>query len=193
MRIHWMLAAATFAAATAAHAVQFAKRDVGPNTNAKYVKECGACHFPYQAAWLPERSWRKLMATLSQHFGENAALKPAEHQAVLDYLVANSAERARNLRSHEMLEVIKHDETPTQITRVLYLGGIHGGFLDAKFRGKPKVNTLATCSTCHLKADRGWFGAVTYEISDADFAVDDVDPSASLPVPSWMRIGGSVR
>ena len=193
MRIRWTVALAVLAAATPALGVQFARRDVGPNTSATYVKECGACHFPYQAAWLPERSWRQLMATLSQHFGENATLKPADHQAILDYLVANSAEHAKNLRSHEMLEVIKPDETPTKITQVLYLGGIHGGFLDSRFRGKPKVNTLATCSTCHQKADRGWFGAVTYEISDADFAVDDVDLSASLPVPSWMRIGGSVR
>ena len=193
MRTTWTLAAAMLAAATPAHAVQFAKRDVGPNTNATYVKECGACHFAYQAAWLPERSWRKIMATLSQHFGENAALKPSEHQVILDHLVANSAERSQNLRSHEMLEVIKPDEAPTKITQVLYLGGIHGGFLDKTFRGKPQVKTLATCSTCHPKADRGWFGAVKYEISDADFARDDVDLSASLPVPSWMRIGGSVR
>ena len=70
------------------------------------------------------------------------------------------------------------------------MGGIHGGFLDPNFKGKPLVKTLANCATCHDKADRGWFGRVTYEISDETFRTDDVDMSVSMPVPSWMRIGG---
>ena len=30
------------------------RMDVGPNTDATYVKECGGCHFAYQPGWLPE-------------------------------------------------------------------------------------------------------------------------------------------
>jgi hypothetical protein len=30
---------------------------------------------------------------------------------------------------------------------------------------------------------------VTYTISDERFRTDDVDLSASLPVPTWMRLG----
>jgi hypothetical protein len=180
------LAAATFCAEGA----QYARRDVYRNTNATYEKECGSCHFPYQPGWLPERSWRSIMSTLKSHFGENAELKVGQQQEVLSYLVANSAEKASSLRSHEMLEVIKPGETPTSITKVLYVGGIHGGFLDPAFKGKPQVKTLANCSTCHQKAERGWFSPVTYEISDETFRTDDVDMSVSMPVPAWMRIGG---
>ncbi|TRZ56674.1 MAG: hypothetical protein D4S02_15065, partial [Rhodocyclaceae bacterium] len=54
---HAAVAASLLALATAAMADP---RDVGPNTNATYVKECGACHFPYQPALMPARSWRKV-------------------------------------------------------------------------------------------------------------------------------------
>jgi hypothetical protein len=184
------LATLAFATAVTADAAQFARRDVFRNTNETYEKECGSCHFPYQAGWLPERSWRHIMSSLKDHFGENAELKVAQRQAVLDYLAANSADKANSLRSHEMMEVIKPNETPTSITKVLYVGGIHGGFLDPAFKGKPQVKTLANCSTCHHKAERGWFSPVTYEISDESFRTDDVDMSVSMPAPAWMRIRG---
>ena len=109
---------------------------------------------------------------------------------MLNYLVANSADKANSLRSHEIMEVIRPTETPTSITKVLYVGGIHGGFLDPNFKGKPQVKTLADCGVCHTKAERGWFAPVTYEISDETFRTDDVDMSASMPAPAWMRIGG---
>ena len=163
------------------------RMDVGPNTDATYVKECGSCHFAYQAGWLPERSWRRIMSTLSSHFGENATISPAAHQAVLNHLVAGAADRATNARSREIMTAIAPGDTPVSITKVLYVGGIHGGFLDPAFRGKPEVKTLAHCAACHQKADRGWFYAVTYTISDEAFRSDEVDTSLSLPMPSFMR------
>lgn len=193
MKTATKLALVAVTAAVTAQAATYARRDVYRSTNETYDKECGACHFPYQAGWLPERSWRAIMSTLAQHFGENAELKVGQRQAVLDYLVANSAEKASSLRSHEILEVIRPNETPTSITKVLYVGGIHGGFLDPAFKGKPQVKTLANCITCHPKAERGWFVPVVYEISDETFRTDDVDMSVSMPAPSWMRFGGKKK
>jgi hypothetical protein len=190
MRIATTLAVVALAAALGAEAAPYARRDVYRNTNATYEKECGSCHFPYQAGWLPERSWRAIMSSLANHFGENAELKVSQRQEVTNYLAANSADKAASLRSQEMMQVIKPNETPTSITKVLYVGGIHGGFLDPNFKGKPQVKTLANCSVCHDKAERGWFSPVTYEISDESFRTDDVDMSASMPAPAWMRIGG---
>ena len=164
---------------------QALRMDVGRNTNATYEKECGACHFAYQPGWLPERSWRSLMGSLSSHFGENATI--ASRDVVLAYLVENAADRSGNLRSREIMQVIKPNETPTSITKVLYVGGIHGGFLDPAFEGKPAVKTLAHCSACHHRADRGWFAAVNYTISDERFRSNEVDTSLSMPMPSFLR------
>jgi hypothetical protein len=153
----------------AAYAEPSLRRDVGPNTNAAYEKECGGCHFAYQPGWLPERSWRKLMGSLGQHFGENTELKPEQRDALLAYLVAGAADHRRSQRSLEVLAAITPGDTPTRISSVLYVGGIHGGFLDPAFRGKPEVKTLAQCPACHQQANRGWFSAVTYSVSDEDF------------------------
>lgn len=182
-----VLAVMLLSAALAAQAATFARRDVGRNSNATYEKECGGCHFPYQPGWLPERSWRRIMGSLRDHFGDNAELKVQDRDAVLAYLVANSAERSRNLRSHEIMEAIAPGDTPISITKVLYVNGIHGGFLDPAFKGKPAVKTLAQCPVCHLRAENGWFGQVTYEISDESFRTDDVDLTASMPVPDWLK------
>ena len=190
MRTATKLVLVALAAALGAQAAPYSRRDVFRNTNATYEKECGSCHFPYQAGWLPERSWRAIMSSLASHFGENAELKVSQREEVLNYLVANAADKAASLRSQEMMQVIKPNETPTSITKVLYVGGIHGGFLDPNFKGKPQVKTLANCGTCHHKAERGWFAPVTYEISDETFRTDDVDMSASMPAPAWMRVGG---
>ena len=39
-------------------------QDVAPVNNELYVKECGYCHFAYQAGLLPSSSWNKIMSNL---------------------------------------------------------------------------------------------------------------------------------
>ena len=174
-------------AATAASA-QTLRLDVGRNTNPTYEKECGSCHFAYQPGWLPERSWRRMMGSLASHFGDNAVISQANHDAVLAYLTAGAADRVSNTRSREIMQAIKPGETPQSITKVLYVGGIHGGFLDPAFKGKPEVKTLAQCPTCHKQADRGWFAPVTYTITDESFRrLDWLDPSLNMPMPAFLR------
>lgn len=163
--------------------------DVGSNDSPVYEKECGGCHFPYQPGWLPERSWRRLMSTLSSHFGENAELKGGATETVTAYLTKHAADHSTNTRSREIMQVIKPGETPVSLTKVLYVGGIHGGFLDPKFKGKPEAKTLAQCPLCHEKAHRGWFAAVTYTVSDETFRTDEIDmDGTSMPVPAFLRM-----
>lgn len=165
------------------------RHDVGTTDNPLYEKECGGCHFAYQPGWLPERSWRQLMGSLATHFGDNAEIAPTARESITAYLAGHAADHASNTRSRELMTAIGPTGTPISITKALYVGGIHGGFLDPNFRGKPEAKTLAQCPLCHEKAHRGWFSAVTFTVSDERFRTDDVDMSASLPVPSWMRMG----
>ena len=85
------------------------------------------------------------------------------------------------------MAAIAPGDTPMSITKVLYVGGIHGGFLDPAFEGKPAVKTLAHCPACHQKAERGWFAAVNYTISDEKFRSNEVDTSLNMPMPSFLR------
>ena len=146
-------------------------RDVGPNTNATYVKECGACHFPYQPALMPAQSWRKVMSNLKDHFGETAELKVSDRDALTAYLVAGAADTATNQRSRELMASLPPGEAPIRVTGILYVGGIHGGFLDPTFKGIPNVKTLANCAACHPKADEGRYAPRDYIVTDELFRV----------------------
>jgi hypothetical protein len=128
------------------------------------------------------------LVSLNNHFGDNAELSAGNRDSISAYLTSRAADHATNLRSRELMAALPPGETPTSVTKILYVGGIHGGFLDPNFKGKPEAKTLAQCPLCHQKASRGWFSPVTFTVSDENFRVDDVDESASLPVPSWLRM-----
>ncbi len=56
--------------------------------NPLYAAECGGCHFAYQPGLLPEASWRKMMGSLADHFGENAELEARD--AEINHRVSDS-------------------------------------------------------------------------------------------------------
>ena len=84
---------------------------------AMWKAECASCHMSYPPGLLPERSWRKMMAELDQHFGQNASLDAAATKAILGYLVENSAERGTSRRSARFLGAVPATATPLRITR----------------------------------------------------------------------------
>ena len=59
---------------------------VPPVTNEAAKKECGACHMAYQPQFLPANSWRRILADLGNHFGEDASLDDAVRQETLGLL-----------------------------------------------------------------------------------------------------------
>ena len=60
------------------------------NTSPLYRKECGACHMVYEPAFLPQASWRRIMGSLTNHFGEDASLDPKARDKIEAYLVGHS-------------------------------------------------------------------------------------------------------
>ena len=154
-------------------AAETLKRDVGPNTNAGYEKECGSCHFPHQPGWLPERSWRGIMGTLGRHFGESITITAPARDDVLRYLAGNSADAQQSLRSVQVVASIRPGDTPAAISQVPYIAGIHGGLLDAAFNPQPNAKSLANCSACHVRAKAGDFSAIQYTRTDASFRGND--------------------
>jgi len=54
------------------------------------AKECSACHMAYRARWLPADAWRRIMAHLDDHFGEDASLAPEVRDQITAYLVAHA-------------------------------------------------------------------------------------------------------
>lgn len=132
------------------------RKEVAPVTTDSYLKECKPCHFPYQPGLLPESSWRKLMAPegLARHFGENAELDEATRTEILNFLVANSADKSYYKRSRKIMGSLKDGEAPLRITEIDYFVRKHRD-IPRELYANTKVKSLSYCERCHLRANEG--------------------------------------
>jgi hypothetical protein len=110
----------------------------------------------YPPGLLPERSWRKMMAELDKHFGQNASLDAAATKAILGYLVENSAERGTSRRSARFLAAIPATATPLRITENAHFTREHREVTPDVWK-LPKVGSPANCNACHSDAEDGSF------------------------------------
>jgi len=131
-----------------------------PVTDALTKKECGACHMAFQPAFLPARSWAKIMDNLSDHFGEDASLPKDKVEHIKKYLMANAADR--RWRS-KMMRGVRKDWTPLRITELPYWKHEHEEEVHPSAWKDPKVGSRANCKACHRMADAGIYEAEEYE------------------------------
>lgn len=121
-------------------------------------KECGACHMAFQPQFLPQRSWRRVMDTLSDHFGEDATLPDTARQEITDYLVANAGDASPLRLGLRFAASIAKDATPIRITEVPRWVREHRGEVPERFWSDPRVRSKANCAACHRAAAAGWYG-----------------------------------
>ncbi len=123
-------------------------------SNLKWKNECGACHMAYPPALLPERSWRKMMAELELHFGQDASLDAASAKEITDFLVKNSAERAGGKRAKKVLGSLGPNVAPQRISETAWFVREHGE-VSPQVWTRPKIGSPANCSACHPGAEQG--------------------------------------
>ncbi|HSG05746.1 MAG TPA: diheme cytochrome c [Nitrospiria bacterium] len=128
---------------------------VSPVTNVLYAEECGSCHFAYQPGLLPERSWKKMMANLSDHFGDNAELDPQDSRAIEAYLSGNASDSSRRGSSGKLSRSIRASETPLRISETRYIVRKHHEVPKRMISDNPEVRSLSHCDTCHSDAEKG--------------------------------------
>lgn len=122
-----------------------------------YKEECGSCHMAYPAGLLPERSWKKMMSDLENHFGDNAELDKETQQRIQTFLVKNSADRSDYRRSSKFSRSIKQSVTPLRISDIPYFKHEHDEIPQRLVTGNPEVNSFSQCNACHTKAEQGLF------------------------------------
>lgn len=142
------------------------RKEVAPATSDVYREGCGECHFLYQPGLLPESSWRKLMApeALADHFGENAELDDENRVAILEFLVANSADKSAYKRSKKIMASLAPGDAPLRIIEVPYIKRKHHEIPERLVKGNDKVKSLSYCDKCHQKADENTFDDDTVNI-----------------------------
>lgn len=139
----------------------FASGDEGrkgfpPVDNPKWRSECASCHTLYHPALLPERSWRKLMATLDQHFGENASLDAATEKEIANFLATNAADRSDSRRARKIMQTIPSAATPLRSSDTGYFIRKHDELSPAVWK-RQAIGSKANCTACHADAARGNF------------------------------------
>jgi mono/diheme cytochrome c family protein len=114
---------------------------------ASYATECSACHLAYPPQLMPARSWRKLLAHLSSHFGEDASLSDKKTASILAYLEANAADRPGSPRF--AMRGLSSQQTPERITDMPFWRRIHSGLLVRGIGSGPGIRAAANCLRCH--------------------------------------------
>lgn len=121
-----------------------------------YVKECGSCHVPYPAAFLPTRSWEKLLGNLAEHFDNNVELSDTVQNEITAYLIANAAEYSADPRAEKFLNSIPTAATPLRISEVPFFKKLHQ-MMPKMLVKMGKVKSLIQCDSCHDDTASGQF------------------------------------
>jgi len=122
-----------------------------------YKDECSSCHMAYPPGLLPEKSWRKVMSGLEDHFGDNAELDAKTHKEISDYLTANSAEKSDYRRSRRFASSNGSGNVITRISKTPYFKHEHDEIPSRLVTGNKDVNSFSNCDACHRKADQASF------------------------------------
>jgi len=134
------------------------KTDVAPANNQLYIKECGSCHFPYQAGLLPSNAWNKMMTNLENHFNSDASLNEADLQTLTKYLNDNSAEKNMQYkRSNRIVSSLDKNQIPDSISTTPYMIKKHED-IRKDLITQNEVKGLFNCMACHKTADKGIYG-----------------------------------
>lgn len=121
--------------------------------HALFAKECGSCHMIYPPTLLGQESWRNMMSSLDDHFGDDASLDDAEEADILKYLLANSAESSTSEASVGILKSIQNKDT-IAITQTPFWKKRHAKIDPRQFKSD-EVKSRANCKACHTDAPKG--------------------------------------
>ena len=125
-----------------------------PIANEAVRSECTDCHIAYQPQMLPRRSWRKLMAGLADHFGEELSLDDETSGEVLGYLLANSADRSEKKGARKFLRGLSSGDAPIRITDTPRWKDKHHELPESVWADE-RLEFKGQCNVCHTEAERG--------------------------------------
>lgn len=121
--------------------------------NPAFVNECGSCHTLYPPSLLPKQSWIKLMGDLSNHFGDDASLDPADHRSILTYLLDHSAESSKQEMSVKMMQTVQNRDI-IAMTQTPFWKQTHRDIPTDVFQ-RSSIKSRANCKACHSDVEQG--------------------------------------
>ncbi len=109
-----------------------------------FKAECGSCHLPYPPALLTAPDWKRVMARLDKHYGDNASLDEKTRRELEDFLVRNASNRSR----------MAGEGDPPRLTASAWFRREHRKVPASLWRDA-RVNSASNCTACHSRAEQG--------------------------------------
>ena len=114
--------------------------------------ECADCHQVYHPSLLPAASWRGMMRTLDDHFGEDASLDEETARSIESHL-ATYASEAWDTEAANRFRTVSA-EAPWQISATPDWVRTHQGISNDVLARKG-IGGKGNCAACHRDADTG--------------------------------------
>jgi len=160
-----MVTTILLATSTAGMAEERVRIDMGAEEQSDvYERACASCHMAYAPSMLPERSWKKLMSDLENHFGDDAEVSEEVQQQVTAYLARNAAEHDDKRYAKSMLGLLRDNDTPLRVSGTTYFKLMHDLVKPHMVGLNSKVKTFARCEVCHHQALQGKFNRMDARI-----------------------------
>lgn len=134
-----------FAALPLSFAAHADKLGTPASASPAYQSECGGCHIAFPPGLLAAEDWKRVMATLEKHYGDNASLEARTRRAIEDFLVANAGRGSGTSA--------RQGELP-RLTASAWFERKHHKVPRATW-SHPNVKTPSNCVACHTKAGQG--------------------------------------
>lgn len=117
------------------------------DTPPAYAAECGSCHLAFPPALLAAADWRRVMAGLDRHYGDNAALDADTARVIGDFLTRHGGDADR----------YAHAGTPPRLTATAWFQRKHRK-VPSHLWQDTRVRSAANCAACHPQAELGRYG-----------------------------------
>lgn len=135
----------------------------GTELDAVYQEECGSCHMAYPPRLLPSASWKVIMSTLTDHFGDNAELPADLNAHIMEFLDRNASDRGDRMKNARLLRDTK-GAALMRITELPYFKDEHDEIPRRMVEDNPKVESFSRCDGCHRDAAKARFDEDTVAI-----------------------------
>jgi cytochrome c553 len=141
--VQCILLAAAIAAPLAARADRL---PIPAGAPPSFQTECGGCHLPFAPALLTAPDWRRVMASLDKHYGDNASLDQKTRGEIEAFLTRNAATRDKMAGQGD----------PPRLTTTPWFLREHGKVRNNLWRDA-RVVSASNCASCHERAAQGSF------------------------------------
>jgi hypothetical protein len=116
-----------------------------------FQAECASCHLAFPPQLMVADDWKRVMASLEKHYGDNAGLDEKTRRAIEDFLARNAGGAKVGAGG-----TAGKDAEPPRLTKTAWFVRKHREVSPSDWT-HAKVKTPANCMACHPRAVEGSF------------------------------------